>query len=399
MRSSLERPRQHRQPPQRRRIGPMDVVDDEHGRTTLTEVAGQPHQPPGSGVHRIAARGRLARLGRERALRQPGRADGQLVPLRAGSQRLEQLPRHPPRGVLLERAAARAQHRSRHPCARAATGSREQRRLADTGRPLDHDHAPGPGTSGGEPAAKLPQLGIAIQQHRHPYGPYPGTVPTPEVTEKIVEASTMRPSPSRVDHRAPMTDPERTTMNTVEAPRATDALRARAHAAGIRPSTRPVAGVGSRHRPAARPGRARCRRELPGRRLRPGRDDAADGPAGRPDGPGDGRGYRRGARRTGTDDAARRGPPPMRVRKRRPEHGRPAARRAVRPRLRPAAALSPTAAGPDAGAAVGRRGARRPPARAGLRPARHRRAAAARQHRRAQARAGGGVHRRGRRCA
>ena len=145
-RKLLQRARQQRQPPQRRRIGPMHIVDDQNRRTALAEVADQPHQPAGGGVHRIARGGGSASLGRERALRQPGRSDRQLIPLRPGSQRLEQLPRHPPRGVLLERAAARPQqHRAVR--TRSPPGSPEQCRLANAGRPLNDDHAPGPRTS------------------------------------------------------------------------------------------------------------------------------------------------------------------------------------------------------------------------------------------------------------
>ena len=170
-RELLQRARQQRQPPQRRRIGPMHIVDEQNCRTALAEVADQPHQPAGRGVHRIARGGGSAPLGRERALRQPGRSDRQLIPLRPGSQRLEQLPRHPPRGVLLERAAARPQQR-RAVHTRSPPGRPEQCRLANARRSLNDDHTPGPRTSCGNSPGQLPQLRIPIQQHPHRYEPY-----------------------------------------------------------------------------------------------------------------------------------------------------------------------------------------------------------------------------------
>ena len=72
------------------------------------------------------------------------------------------------------------------------------------------------------------------------------------------------------------------------------------------------------HRPSARPGRARPRRPLPGRRLRPGRDDATDGTARRTGRRGRRRRRRRRARRASGGRAARRRPPPVLVRARRP---------------------------------------------------------------------------------
>ena len=201
-----ERARQQRQPAQRRRIGPVDVVDDEHGRAALAEVAGQPDQSAHGGVHRVPRVRRLARLGCERALGQSRRADRQLVPLRAASQRLEELARHAPGGVLLERAAERAQHR-RAVRARDPAGGREQRRLADPRRSLDHDHAPGPGSSQREPPAQLAQFGVAVQQHGHhrrPYAAHP--VQRQHVRAKIVGAPTMRARSPAATIAATMTD-------------------------------------------------------------------------------------------------------------------------------------------------------------------------------------------------
>ena len=88
----------------------MDIVDDQHRGTVLSEIADQPHQPSRRGVHCIARRRGPASLGRQRALRQPRRPDRQLVPQRQGTQRLEQLSRDSPSCVLLERTTARAEH-------------------------------------------------------------------------------------------------------------------------------------------------------------------------------------------------------------------------------------------------------------------------------------------------
>jgi hypothetical protein len=158
--------RQQRQPAQRRRIGPVNVVDDERGRAALAKVAGQPDESAHGGVHRVTRQHRLPRLGGEGALSQPGRANRQLIPARAGAERLEELACHTPGGVLFEGAAARAEHRHAvHPGGPAR--GREQRGLADAGRALDHYHAPRSGPRLGEPAANLGQLNVAVQQRAH----------------------------------------------------------------------------------------------------------------------------------------------------------------------------------------------------------------------------------------
>ena len=146
--------RQQRQPAQGRRIGPVHVVDDEHGRAALAEVAGQPDQSAPGGVHGVARGCRLLGPGCERALGQSRSPYRQLVPVGAGSQRLEELARHAPGGVLFERAAAGPQHgRATRACGPARR--REQRRLADAGRALHHDHATRSGPCLGEPASEL----------------------------------------------------------------------------------------------------------------------------------------------------------------------------------------------------------------------------------------------------
>ena len=124
------------------------------------------------------------------------------------------------------------------------------------------------------------------------------------------------------------------------------------------------------------------RAHLPRRRLRPGRDDAADGPARRANGPRHRDRHRRAAGYAGGGDAAALRPSPVQLRTRRPDRRRTGSGRSVRPRLRPAAALPPATACRRLGTALGRGQARRSPARAGLRPAQHRRVAPTREHRR-----------------
>ena len=188
-----ERVRQQRQPAQRRRVGPVNVVDDEHSGVALAEVAGQPDESARGSVHRLARRRRLARLGCERALGQARCADRQLLPLRASSQRLEQLARRTPGGVLLERAAACVQH-GRALCPRDPPGSREQGRLADPRGPLDEDDASGAGSSLRQPPTQLGQFGVSVQQdtHCHCRDATPDGGRAPASREKIVEGPTMR---------------------------------------------------------------------------------------------------------------------------------------------------------------------------------------------------------------
>ena len=144
----------------------MDVIDDEHGRAALAEVAGQPDEPAHGGVHRVARSLLLLGLGGECPLGQSRCADSQFVPVRAGPQRLKELVRHTPGGVLFERAAASPEHgHAVHP--RGPVCRREQRGLADAGWALDHDHAARSRPRLGKPAAKFCQLDVAVKQRVH----------------------------------------------------------------------------------------------------------------------------------------------------------------------------------------------------------------------------------------
>ena len=117
-------------------------------------------------MHRVAAGGRLRQVRGQCALGERGRPRCQLLPVSAGAQGVEQLPRRAPRRMLLERAAACAQH-DRPVLARAARGGGQERRLADPGRALDDDHAPFPAADARHPLGKRGELGVTVEQHGH----------------------------------------------------------------------------------------------------------------------------------------------------------------------------------------------------------------------------------------
>ena len=233
------------------------------------------------------------------------------------------------------------------PSARAIrSGGREQRRLADPRRSLDHDHAPGARLA---PAASRRPSSVSSASRssstaitstlRRP----PGERQT--ARGKIVGAPTMRARSAGGDDRRHDDRPERTAMSTAEAERPQDGYalgRTPQEYERLRAQARVWESATGRlfDQVALAPGAT-----LPGRRLRPGRDDAADGPARRAVGPRHRRRRRRAAGRAGGGDAARRRPSPVRLRTRRPDRRRAGSRRPVRPRLRPAAALPPAAAG------------------------------------------------------
>ena len=171
-----------RQPPQRRRVGPVDVVDEEHGRRPVREVGGQVLQPVRRGMHRVPGERRLGGIGMQHPPREPRGAGRQLAPARPSLQRGEELTGDAPRRVLLERAGARAQHRRPLRLRTAARGG-EEARLADPGGALHHDDATRSGSYLLEPIGERRELGIAIQQC-------------------IAHASTVRRTPARVHLRA-----------------------------------------------------------------------------------------------------------------------------------------------------------------------------------------------------
>jgi hypothetical protein len=152
------------QPAQRRRVGPVDVVDHQQRRPALGQIADQPGQPVGCGMHGVTRRHGLGRIWIQRSLRQTGGADRQLSPARALARRPEQLPRDAPGGILLKWPAARPQdgHLSYLGCAR---GGPQEARLADPRGPFDHEHAAAAGAHSSQLTVEGGELGIPIEQH------------------------------------------------------------------------------------------------------------------------------------------------------------------------------------------------------------------------------------------
>ena len=139
----LQRARQQRQPPQRRRIGPMDIVDEQNCWTALPEVADQPHQPRAAAC--IASptdagpppSGASARSASPAAPIVSASHSGRI---RSGSNSCRAIPHAACCSSGLQRA-----HNNRRPVrARSPAGRHEQCRLTNAGRPLNHDHSPGP---------------------------------------------------------------------------------------------------------------------------------------------------------------------------------------------------------------------------------------------------------------
>ena len=220
-----------------------------------------------------------------------GRADRELVPLRAATQRLEELAGDAPAGV-----AARAGRR-----ALAAPARRPHaRRWPATASRLDLPMPAGPSTTITRPApartAASCRPSAAISTSRSSSSSHRRTDRTPRPAHQRQKA---RVGPERFvvgprfasaasgEHRDRCSDRrQETPMSTTEAQRThrRDYALGRTPA-GIRAAADAGARLGGCDRPPAGPGRARAGRELPGRRLRTGRDDAPDGPPGRADGP------------------------------------------------------------------------------------------------------------------
>ena len=142
----------------RRVVRPLEVVDHDHGRAALGEVAAQPHE--------AAPQRRLFEflVARERRPRAAGCC--RLVPGR-WRQRHE-LPHDPQRVVALEHAGPRPEHR--HP-ALPCEGRRlgQERRLADTGRPRERER-PARRTAGPELVEQRGDrsaLGGALEERAH----------------------------------------------------------------------------------------------------------------------------------------------------------------------------------------------------------------------------------------
>ena len=71
------------QPPQRRRVRPVHIVDHEQRRPALRERVGQPHEPVHRSMHRVGGGRRLRSLRVERAERELRRACREFAPVGA----------------------------------------------------------------------------------------------------------------------------------------------------------------------------------------------------------------------------------------------------------------------------------------------------------------------------
>ena len=178
------------QPAQRRRVGPVHVVDHQQGRRRA-----RPARRPARSARkpRRAWRRRRApgRPDRRRSDRRASAAapTASAVPLRPARSRGEQLAGDAPAGLLLQRAGPGAQHpRPRSP-ARVRADRAQQARLADAGRPLDDDHPARPVAyllscrpSAASSASRWQQR---IRAHT-PTGPRPGARPSSSVRKLVV---------------------------------------------------------------------------------------------------------------------------------------------------------------------------------------------------------------------
>ena len=153
-----------RQPAQRRRVSPVDVIDDEQsGARAARLVASQTSPRAAACIASPAARrfGGIAGPGPV-APGRPRRPSARSMPRCA--QRLKQLARHAPRRVLLERTAARPQHRE-------AVGARRSRRPRRAEVDLPIPAAPSTAMTRPDPARTAPdggassrELSVAIEQ-------------------------------------------------------------------------------------------------------------------------------------------------------------------------------------------------------------------------------------------
>jgi hypothetical protein len=161
------------QEPQRRRVGPVDVVERECDRRLLAQVGGEPVERMEVRQRRVRANGvRIAlesvacqqcRGGSGCAMEEPRSA----LAVRAGEERLEQLAHDAERELTIQLGRARRQD-DHPPLRRLRSRCLEQPRLADSGRALDEREPPSPGTCFIDHAAELGQLALALVQDGGP---------------------------------------------------------------------------------------------------------------------------------------------------------------------------------------------------------------------------------------
>jgi hypothetical protein len=154
-------PAQTDQPPQRRRVRPVHVIDDHERGSAFGQSGGEPGQAMCGGVHRVIAADRLGLVGVEGTAGQGGGAGGDALPLLA---RDEELARDPPTGVRLQGTPRRPQRPHAAGLGHVGDG-RDQARFADARRTIDDDHTAGAGPDLAELPPQAGQLGVALEQH------------------------------------------------------------------------------------------------------------------------------------------------------------------------------------------------------------------------------------------
>ena len=162
-RHALEPPCQIRQPTQRRRIRPLQIVDREHKGSRLRQVGRQPVEPVQERIDVLFARVALARSEQARALG-CGAAE-QPRPLLLGrrcNRCLEELPDDAERERRFQLARAAGEN-CQTGGGRACSPLREQRRLSDPRRPFDHDQPAGAGLSARDRRVDCGQLFRAFE--------------------------------------------------------------------------------------------------------------------------------------------------------------------------------------------------------------------------------------------
>ena len=153
-RHPLQPRRQIRQPPQRRLIHPLRIINGDQQRPTVCEIGSQPVQAVQDRKRRVIGC-RPEQLSQQQRSRRASRAGKQrlaLVQVGARQAPLKQLTHHPKREIRLKRRTTRQQDFVPEP-RRPATRSLNQRRLPDTHTTLDHE----------DPAAALQQLRYSRQ--------------------------------------------------------------------------------------------------------------------------------------------------------------------------------------------------------------------------------------------
>ena len=185
---------QEGQEAQRRRVGPVRVVDGDQQRRRGGEVRAQPVQAV---QHRERAVQRLARSSPGRRARQAEQARGfagrtleEIVACRrrgVGQGGLEQLADHAEREVPLELASAGAQHARPRRLGRSPR-RRDHGRLADARPTLDDDEAAVTGACARHGSLDAAQLGIALENARatrHRGAHAADTTPAPRATHCV----------------------------------------------------------------------------------------------------------------------------------------------------------------------------------------------------------------------